>query len=45
MEHLADGLQEEAPEGEEIDVAASAIFAKALEELEDMSGAKVGTRL
>ena len=40
-----DGLQEEAPEGEEIDVAGlKAIFAKALEELEDMSGAKVGDK-
>ena len=39
------GLQEEAPEGEEIDVAGlKAIFAKALEELEDMSGAKVGDK-
>ena len=34
-----------APEGEEIDVAGlKAIFAKALEELEDMSGAKVGDK-
>ena len=40
-----DGLQEEAPEGEEIDVAGlKVIFAKALEELEDMSGAKVGDK-
>ena len=40
-----DGLQEEAPEGEEIDVAGlKAIFAKALEELDDMSGAKVGDK-
>ncbi|MFR1617338.1 MAG: DAK2 domain-containing protein [Dysosmobacter welbionis] len=40
-----DGLQEEAPEGGEIDVAGlKAIFAKALEELEDMSGAKVGDK-
>ena len=35
-----DGMQEEAPEGEEIDVPGlQAIFAKALEELNDMSGA------
>lgn len=40
-----DGLQEEAPEGDEIDVAGlKAIFAKALEELDDMSGAKVGDK-
>ena len=40
-----DGLREEAPEGEESDVAGlKAIFAKALEELEDMSGAKVGDK-
>lgn len=40
-----DGLQEEAPEGDEIDVAGlKAIFAKALEELDDMSGPKWGTR-
>ena len=40
-----DGLKEEAPEGEEIDVAGlKSIFAKALEELEDMSGAKVGDK-
>ena len=40
-----DGMQEAAPEGEEIDVAGlKAIFAKALEELEDMSGAKVGDK-
>ena len=40
-----DGLQEAAPEGDEIDVAGlKAIFAKALEELDDMSGAKVGDK-
>ena len=40
-----DGLQEEAPEGDEIDVAGlKAIFAKALEELDDLSGAKVGDK-
>ena len=40
-----DGMQEEAPEGDEIDVAGiQAIFAKALEELDDMSGAKVGDK-
>lgn len=40
-----DGLQEDAPEGDEIDVAGlKAIFAKALEELDDMSGAKVGDK-
>ena len=40
-----DGLQEEAPEGGEIDVPGlQAIFAKALEELNDMSGAKVGDK-
>ncbi len=40
-----DGLQEEAPEGEEIDVPGiQTIFAKALEELNDMSGAKVGDK-
>ena len=40
-----DGLQEEAPEGDEIDVAGlKAIFAKALEELDDMSGANVGDK-
>ena len=38
-----DGLQEVAPEGDEIDVdGLKAIFARALEELSDMSGAKVG---
>ena len=40
-----DGLQEDAPEGDEIDVTGlKAIFAKALEELDDMSGAKVGDK-
>ena len=40
-----DGLQEVAPEGDEIDVdGLKAIFAKALEELSDMSGAKVGDK-
>ena len=40
-----DGLQEEAPEGNEIDTAGiQAIFARALEELDDMSGAKVGDK-
>ena len=40
-----DGLQEEAPEGNEIDKAGiQAIFAKALKALSDMSGAKVGDK-
>ena len=40
-----DGMQEEAPEGEEIDVdGLKAIFAKAFEEIDDMSGAKVGDK-
>ncbi len=40
-----DGLQEEAPEGNEIDTAGiQAIFAKALTALSDMSGAKVGDK-
>ena len=40
-----DGMQEEAPEGGEVDVPGlQAIFAKALEELDDMSGAKVGDK-
>ena len=40
-----DGMQEEAPEGEEIDVAGiKAIFAKAFEEIDDMSGAEVGDK-
>ena len=40
-----DGLQEVAPEGDEIAVdGLKAIFARALEELSDMSGAKVGDK-
>ena len=40
-----DGMQEEAPEGDEIDVAGiQAIFAKAFEEIDDMSGSKVGDK-
>ena len=40
-----DGLQEEAPEGEEVDVPGiQTIFAKALEELNEMSGAQVGDK-
>ena len=40
-----DGIQEEAPERDEIDVAGiRAIFAKAFEEIDDMSGAKVGDK-
>ena len=40
-----DGMQEEAPEGDTIDVAGiQAIFAKAFEEIDDMSGAKVGDK-
>lgn len=40
-----DGMQEGAPEGEEVDVAGlQAMFARALEELDDMSGAKVGDK-
>ena len=40
-----DGMQEAAPEGEEIDVPGlQALFAKALEELNDMSGAQVGDK-
>ena len=40
-----DGMQEAAPEGDEINVPGlQAIFAKALEELNDMSGAKVGDK-
>lgn len=40
-----DGMQEAAPEGEEIDVPGlQAVFAQALEELDDMSGAKVGDK-
>ncbi len=40
-----DGMQEGAPEEEEIDVAGiQAIFARAFEELDEMSGAKVGDK-
>ena len=40
-----DGMQEAAPEGDEIDVAGiQAMFAGALEALDDMSGAKVGDK-
>lgn len=40
-----DGMQEAAPEGGEIDVPGlQAVFAKGLEELSDMSGAKVGDK-
>lgn len=40
-----DGMQEEAPQGGDIDVPGlRAVFAKALEELDDMSGAKVGDK-
>lgn len=40
-----DGMQEEAPEGGDIDIPGlQAVFAKALEELDDMSGAKVGDK-
>ena len=40
-----DGMQEAAPAGEEIDVPGlQAVFAQALEELNDMSGAKVGDK-
>ena len=40
-----DGMQEGAPEAEEIDVTGiKAIFAKAFEELDEMSGAKVGDK-
>ena len=40
-----DGMQEAAPEGEEIDVPGlQALFAKALEELSEMSGAQVGDK-
>ena len=40
-----DGMQEAAPPGEEIDTAGlQAVFAQALEELNDMSGAKVGDK-
>ena len=38
-------MQEDAPEGEEIDISGiKAIFAKAFEEIDDMSGAKVGDK-
>ena len=40
-----DGLQEASPEGEEIGVAGlQAVFAQGLEEMNDMSGAKVGDK-
>lgn len=40
-----DGMQEEAPEADEIDVAGiKAIFARAFQELDDMSGAKLGDK-
>ena len=40
-----DGMQEDAPEGGEIGVAGiQAIFARAFEELDEMSGAKVGDK-
>ena len=40
-----DGMQEDAPEGEEIDIPGiQAIFAKAFEEIDDMSGAMVGDK-
>lgn len=40
-----DGMQEGAPDEEEIDVAGlQAIFARGLEEINDMSGAKVGDK-
>jgi dihydroxyacetone kinase-like protein len=40
-----DGMQMNAPDGEDIDVAGiKIIFARALEELDDMSGAKVGDK-
>lgn len=40
-----DGMQEEAPEGGEIDLAGiKAIFDRAFRELDDMSGAKVGDK-
>ena len=40
-----DGMQQAAPEGDEIDAAGlKAVFAKALEELDDISGAKVGDK-
>ncbi|MGM9593981.1 MAG: DAK2 domain-containing protein [Candidatus Onthomonas sp.] len=40
-----DGMQEDAPEADEIDLAGiKAIFARAFEEIDDMSGAKVGDK-
>ena len=40
-----DGMQEAAPEGEEIGIAElQAVFAQGLEELRDMSGARVGDK-
>lgn len=40
-----DGMREAAPEGDEIDVAGlQAVFARGREELEEMSGAKVGDK-
>ena len=40
-----DGMQEAAPEGEEIDIPGiQAVFARGLEELSGMSGAKVGDK-
>lgn len=40
-----DGLQEAAPEGDTVDLAQiQAIFAQGLEEIDDMSGAKVGDK-
>ena len=40
-----DGLQEAAPAGDEVDVAGlKAMFARALEALDEMSGAKVGDK-
>ncbi|MGM9612547.1 MAG: DAK2 domain-containing protein [Butyricicoccus sp.] len=40
-----DGMQEDAPDGDEIDVAGiQAIFAKAFTEIDEMSGAKVGDK-
>ncbi len=40
-----DGMQEAAPEGDEIGVAGlQAVFAQGLEEMNDMSGAKVGDK-
>ena len=40
-----DGMQEGAPDGDEIDVAGlKSVFAEAIRELDDMSGAKVGDK-